>query len=240
MRLLWYILKPVVQLIALMICRVEVSKEQPSYPQGPLIIVANHLSWADIPFLGITFPRRICFMAKQELFRSPLLSFIIRGVGSFPVHKGQFDRQALRKAQEVLNKGLVLGVFPEGKRSLSARLMSPYPGAALVALHTGAPLLPVGITGTEELERKGWMWRRPRVTLRYGRPFHLPALETRLNRAQLASLSDFIMERIAELLPESYRGVYGGKEKVEDRASPRDGVLLRSEASPEDSRAGCR
>jgi 1-acyl-sn-glycerol-3-phosphate acyltransferase len=101
-----------------------------------------------------------------------------------------------------------IGIFPEGLSSPCARLRRGHPGAAHIALHTGAPILPVAITGTEKLKHIN-IFRRPEITVTIGQPFYLPALEGKLTSAHLSEATDFLMAHIAALLPESYRGVYG-------------------------------
>ena len=185
---------------------------------GPFIVVANHLTLADPPLLSASIPRRITFMAKKEAFRSPILGPLVRGWRAFPVQRGQLNRDALRRAQQVLDRGMVIGMFPEGARSVTAKMQPAYPGTSLVALHSGAPVLPVGITGTESLGHPLWVFRRPRITVNIGEPLKLPAVDGRLNKEELARATDLIMGHIAELLPPSYRGVYANKENaVADR-----------------------
>ncbi len=191
-----------------LLTRLEIKGRENIPPQGPLLVVANHLNLTDPPLLGISLGRKMMFMAKEELFRSPLTACFVGGFGAFPVHRGKLDRKALRQSEQVLADGLALIMFPEATRSKSARLQPAYPGSALIAMRSGVPILPVGISGTEKVRGIGWILRRPRIAINIGRPFHLPA-SSRLSRAELAENTDFIMERIAELLPPKYRGVYG-------------------------------
>jgi len=179
--------------------------------QGPLLIVANHLNLADPPLLGVSLGRKVIFMAKRELFYSRVIGYFIRGFGSFPVHRGQLDRKALRQAEQLLAQGLALVMFPEGKRSKSAQLEPGFSGSALIAWHSGAPILPVGISGTERIKGAGWLLRRPQITVNIGRPFYLPPVSSKLTKLKLAEHTDFIMERIAGLLPPEYRGNYAGE-----------------------------
>jgi len=151
-------------------------------------------------------------MAKKELFRPRVFGYFISSFGAFPVHRGQLDRQAMRQAYQVLADGLALVMFPEGTRSFSGRLQPALPGSALIALRSGAPILPVGIIGTEKIRGVTWLLRRPQITVNVGHPFNLPPVSSRLAKAELAELTNSIMERIAELLPPKYRGDYGGKE----------------------------
>ena len=99
-------------------------------------------------------------------------------------------------------------MFPEGQRSPNAQLQSPQPGTSLLAARSGAPLLPVAISGSERVKGIGFVLHRPQITVTIGRPFLLPSAEGKLTRSRLAQYSDSIMERIAELLPQSYRGIY--------------------------------
>ena len=179
--------------------------------QGPLLVVANHLSVADPPLLNLSLERQIIFMAKDKLFRFRGLSCFLRGLGAFPVRQGQPDRKALRQGEQLLAQGLALVVFPEGRRSRSAELQRSFSGPALIALRSGAPILPVGITGSEKLESVVWMLRRPKITVNIGRPFHLPPVNGKLTKKELDECTNYMMERIAELLPEAYRGTYARK-----------------------------
>ena len=192
-------------LLALTRWRVEGKENVPQ--KGPLIVVSNHMTYVDPPLLSASVPRRITFMAKQELFRPSLMGFVVRAYGAFPVRRDRLDREALRHALEVLNQGKVLGMFPEGKRSFSHQLQEIQPGTAFIAARSGAPIVPVGITGSEQVRGIGFIVRRPNIIVRIGRPFTLPPSEdNRPNRSRLAQHANLITERIAELLPSSYRG----------------------------------
>lgn len=178
--------------------------------QGPLLVVSNHLSLADPPLLNIIFNRQVRFMTKKQLFRFRLIGNFIRGLGGFPVYRGRPDMRAFRQAEQILTQGLALIVFPEGTRSRNGQLRQAFPGPALIALRSGAPILPIGITGTEKLERPPWVLGRPRVMVNIGRPFHPPPATNKLTRTEL---TNHMMGHIAELLPPEYRGMYGRQEK---------------------------
>ena len=182
--------------------------------QGPLLVVANHLNLADPPLIGVSLGRKAIFMAKEELFHSRLSGYFVRNFGAFPIHRGQLDRKALRQAQGVLDQGMALIMFPEATRSNNAQLRLALPGSALIALRGGAPILPVGITGTERLKGAAWLLRRPRIIVNIGSPFHLPLVSSKLTKAELVELTNFIMRHIAELLPVEYRGNYAEQEKL--------------------------
>lgn len=192
-------------LIALSRWRVEGKENVPK--KGPMIVVANHMSYIDPPLLASSVPRRITFMAKQELFRPWTMAFLVRSYGAFPVRRDRADGAALHHALDILDKGQVLGMFPEGKRSLSYQLQDIQHGTAFIAARSGVPIIPVGISGSEQVKGIGIILRRPRITVRIGRPFTLPLAESnKTNRSRLAENSNLIMEHIAELLPPIYRG----------------------------------
>ncbi|MGE5620103.1 MAG: lysophospholipid acyltransferase family protein [Sphingomonadaceae bacterium] len=174
---------------------------------GPFLLVANHLNLIDPPVLGALLPRKITFMAKDELFRVPLLGWVVRWYGAFAVRRGQPDREALRRAIAVLNRGGVLGVFPEGTRSKTGRLNRGQPGAALVALLANATIVPVALVGTDLVKSPLSLLNRPQITVRVGKPFTLQ--KGREGKPDLDALTGVMMSRVAALLPEELRGFYG-------------------------------
>ena len=177
-------------------------------PRGPLLVVANHQSNLDPPMLGASIPRRIYFMAKRGVFKNAPISLFLKAYGAVPLERDGSDIKAINWALRMLDQDSAIVVFPEGARS-PGTMRNAMPGVALIALRSGAPILPVGITGTERI---GPLWQVaiPRGTfrIRIGQPFSLPSIEGRVGRKQLDGLTDMIMERVAILLPESYRGVY--------------------------------
>ena len=182
---------------------------------GPLLIVANHLSDSDQYLLYFTIKRRMMFMAKEELFRSPVIRVLAMGFGAFPVRQNGVSRKALANAYRILDSGLALAMFPEGARSRDAGLRRALPGTALIALDKKVPILPVGITGMEA-KWKGIPWaaiHRPRISVNIGRPFYLPDTRHRPTKAELTGLADSIMEHIARMLPPEYQGYYAPASK---------------------------
>ncbi len=159
---------------------------------------------------GIT-PRRIVWMTKQELFDIPLFGILYHLFGCIPVRRFEADLRALRRAQEALRRGLVLGMFPEGTRSGESGLGQGEPGTALIAMRTNTPILPVAIWGTEGIKLPRDFFRRTEVHVRYGEPFYLPKPE-RITKETVERGAEIIMRRIAELLPQRYRGIYADTE----------------------------
>ena len=166
---------------------------------------------ADPVLLMLAFPRHITFLAKEELFRMPFVGTIMRHGGMFPVARTgamQQKRDVMRQAENLLEEGCVLALFPEGKRSPSGVLLPAKPGAAALSLHSGAPIIPVAIVGTEQIAGRWWWLKRPRVTVTIGVAFHLTSSTERLGRSEAARLTGELMQHIAQLLPPERRGPY--------------------------------
>jgi 1-acyl-sn-glycerol-3-phosphate acyltransferase len=178
---------------------------------GPMLLVANHLHNADPMLASVACPRPAHFMAKRELFAVPVIRQIIRSVGAFPVDRGRADRSAIRRANATLEQGIALAMFPEGTRSRTGSLKQGLPGAGLVAMRSGAPIVPMAIIGSDRLPGNGSYNRRGRfrrgVEVRIGAPFTLRMPEDG-SRLTPDLATDQIMRSIASLLPEDYRGVY--------------------------------
>jgi 1-acyl-sn-glycerol-3-phosphate acyltransferase len=190
--------------------RIEGLEHVPS--SGPLIVVANHMSNADPPLLwGWLVPalgRVPRYLAKGVLFKG-IIGTVLRSFGATPVEAGGSDMAAYRVAKAALDAGGVVAMMPEGTRSQDGRLMTARPGASLLATRTGAPILPVGISGTDALLGRGRRVPRvgSRVTLRVGKPFTL-ALEGSDRRAALAAADEQVMRRIAALVDPRHRGAW--------------------------------
>lgn len=204
----YYVGRAIARMLVFLCTRCQIKGRENVPKHGPLLVASNHINMADPPLLAISLGRTAIFMAKEELFRSRLAAYFVRNFGSFPVHRGQLDRQAMRDSEQVLARGQALVMFPEGMRSHVGQLRSGFPGTALIAGRCGVPILPVGITGTENVWGNWWWLRRPRITVNIGAPFHLPPTNGKVTRAQLAEHTKLIMVRIAELLPPEYRGDY--------------------------------
>jgi 1-acyl-sn-glycerol-3-phosphate acyltransferase len=185
---------------------------------GPVIVAANHSSNLDVPVLGSSLMpklgRRLQWLGKKELFDWPVVGWIARNGGVHAIDRGAADVEAFRIATRILEEGHALFVFPEGTRSRDGTLGAGRDGVAVLALRTGAPIVPVGVSGSYERWPRGQRLPRPggRVTVRIGSPFRLadvlpPDLD---RRAAKTAATDLIMRRIAALLPERQRGAYGG------------------------------
>jgi 1-acyl-sn-glycerol-3-phosphate acyltransferase len=204
--------------IASAITRVRVEGAIDEIPKdGPVILAANHASNADAVILGAWLTerlgRRIHWLGKKEMFDWPIVGWVFRNGGVHPVDRASADVDAFPLAERVLAEGHVLMIFPEGTRSPTGELQKPKDGLAMIALRSGAPIVPIGIGDTDKVWPKGRTLPRPggHATMRIGRPFR-PAdeLPEGLDRKSAkAAATDLIMRRIAAELPPRQRGPYG-------------------------------
>ena len=187
--------------------------DEPLDIAGPLIVTANHSSNADAVLLACwltpALGRRIHWLGKQEALDWPVLGRAIAANGVFGIRRGAADLEAFRAAKRVLDDGHVLGVFPEGTRSPDGTIQEAKEGAAILALRTGAPILPVGISGTDRFWPRGRGLRvGGAVRMRVGRPFTLPEVRGGDRRARQQAATRTMMTRIAELVAPRQRGAY--------------------------------
>jgi len=171
-----------------LVFRVRISGQDNIPLTGPVLLASNHRSNLDPFFVGSSFPRQVHFMAKAELWKFKPLGRIIDLLGTFPVHRGEADRAAVKRALEVLGSGAVVGMFPEGRRQRDG-LGDIHPGVALFSLREGVVTVPMVLEGTERIIQGG-LPRFPKVTVTFGPPLSLPADDLpRARRAQLVTES---------------------------------------------------
>lgn len=170
---------------------------------GGLIVASNHISYFDPPFVGTAAVRELHFLAKEELFRPPVFGSLIRAYNSIPIRRGAADVRGLTAAMEVLRAGHALILFPEGTRSRDGELHSAKPGVGMLAVNTGARILPCHIHGSD---RSPWEWitrrTRPRVSFGPARTWQeLAGADAGLEpgRALYQSVGDGVMREIAAL-----------------------------------------
>jgi 1-acyl-sn-glycerol-3-phosphate acyltransferase len=176
---------------------------------GGVIVATNHCSRVDTLLLWGT-PNRpdITALVADKYKKYPLFNWVLKVAGIIWLDRSQADFGAFRVAAEAIKNGACLGIAPEGTRSRTGQLLPGKPGTALLALRTNAPIVPVGIAGTDKAVRGIFTLQRPRLYLRFGPPIYLPPLERDRRNEQLQQYTDEIMCRIAALLPEQQRGAY--------------------------------
>ena len=175
------------------IYRMEVIGKENFPKDGGVLLCSNHISNFDPPIVGITAPRPIHFMAKDELFSVPVLGKILPHVNAFPVKRGMSDREALRKGLAILKEGKVLGLFPEGTRSKTGELGKGLAGAGFFALRTDAQIVPCAVVGPYKAFNK--------LKVVYGKPIDMSQIKEQKGSAEEAT--ELIMTEIRKLLNEN-------------------------------------
>ncbi len=168
---------------------------------GPVILAPNHVSYLDPFLVGVAVSRRVHFMAKKELFRNPLVGWLLRGVQAYPVTRERVDPSTLKRTLSLLAAGQVVLMFPEGTRGDGRALGQAKPGIAVIAAHSGAVVVPVFHWGAEQvLARGSRRVRRAPLRVRFGPPLTFPA-GGRPDREAIEGFCRELMEAIAALRP---------------------------------------
>lgn len=205
------------------LCRIDAPDLNKVPLKGPLIVYSNHTGQIEVAVLFSHLqPRPLTGWAKMEAWDNAFLNWLFNLWGIIPVRRGEADTTALRKAIAALEKGYIFGIAPEGTRNISGRLKRALPGTVMLALHAGAPLMPVAHWGGENFLKNLARLKRTDFHVRVGEPFHLNVAGIRITRELRQQIVDEMMYRLAELLPPEYRGEY---EKVTD-----DNKMLTNES----------
>lgn len=178
---------------------------------GPAIIASNHRSFFDPFLIGMMTRRPMYYMAKRELFGyNPVLSWLLSALGAFPVDRGNGDQETIRTVKELLARGELVLIFPEGHRIRPGGLGSPRRGVGRLALETGAPVVPVAVIGTDEI-RRGWRLRPRRVRCRAGAPLRFPMMPVASPQVA-ATVTGRVWQRIS--LQWEWLGGHAGDDQV--------------------------
>lgn len=197
------------------LCRIDAPDIYKVPARGPLIVIANHTGQLEVAvFFGQLQPRPMTGWAKMESWDNAFLNWLFNLWGLIPVRRGEGDTSALRKAIKVLEDGYIFGIAPEGTRNKTGRLKRAHPGAVTLAIHSGAPILPLAHWGGESFLKNLPRFKRTDFHIRVGEPFRLKVDGIKMTRDIRQQIADEMMIRLAELLPPEYHGDY---EKVTDR-----------------------
>jgi 1-acyl-sn-glycerol-3-phosphate acyltransferase len=198
--MLYTILKPLTAVLFRLLFGLEGRGAENVPKTGPVLLVTNHSSVLDPPAVGAVAPRPLYFLAKAELFRIPLFGRLIRALHARPIRRGAADPSALRMALRVLEGGGALLVFPEATRQPEGRLAEGRPGAGMLALLSGAPVVPAYVSGTGRAWPRGRRLPRPaKVRVHFGKPMHFAWCPEREHREQYRAASHGMMAAIASL-----------------------------------------
>lgn len=189
--------RAIVSLPTLLIYRVRAYGVKNVPKRGPLVLAPNHLSQMDHFFCGLYLRRKIRFMAKSQMFGPPVLTYVFKTGGVFPVRRGMHDEEAFKTAFELLEQGEMLLMYAEGGRSRSGELGEPKPGIGRVALESGVPIVPVAIHGSAKVRR----WKHlnfPKVRVRYGEPL-VYEVERDPSRERQLEVATEVFDRVREM-----------------------------------------
>ncbi|WP_217585420.1 lysophospholipid acyltransferase family protein [Lentibacillus saliphilus] len=189
---LYRLARNIVKIVLYPLLRVQVHGKEHIPKDGPVIICSNHISNFDPPVVAITSPRNVHFMAKAELFEKKFLGKFLLAIQSFPVKRGMKDRNALRMGLDVLEKGHVLGLFPEGTRSKTGKMGEPLAGAGFFALRSKATIVPCAIIGPYKIGKK--------LNVIYGKPVDMDV--ARENKLSAKEAVTKVMDEIQTLISE--------------------------------------
>jgi 1-acyl-sn-glycerol-3-phosphate acyltransferase len=195
--------------ITRMLCRVEDLPLGKVPSRGPLILVCNHINFLEVPLMFTHLqPRPVTGFAKSETWDNPWLAPLFNLWGAIPLQRGEADTKALRQGLQALQEGKIVVITPEGTRSQNGQLLRGRPGVITLALHSGAPLLPLVYYGQEALENNLRRLRRTEFHINVGQPFYLTVPKGKVTRDVRQAITDEIMYQLALLLPAEYRGMY--------------------------------
>ena len=205
------LLKSVFRLIFHVLGRVKViGKENVLYGK-PYVVAMNHISIFDPPLIGSFWPETLEIIGASDVFAKPGQGEILKLYGVIPVHRGEYDRALMQKVIAVINAGYPLLIAPEGGRSHVPAMRRALPGIAYIIEATRVPVIPAGLVGTtDDFWQRARRGEKPELELCIGQPFNLPPItEKGAARREARQINaDLVMQRVAGLLPEEYRGVY--------------------------------
>ena len=193
------------------LCKIEINGLENIPKDSAYIIAHNHISLFEPPLILAFWPEHPEGIAGADVFDRPGQKIMVKAYRAIPVHRGEYDRQAIDVMMNVLDSGRPLMIAPEGGRSHKTALRKAQAGVAYIVDRAKVPVLPVGISGTtDDMLQRALRGGRPHLTMNIGKAFSLPAIEGRgqVRREARQQNADQVMEHIAELIPANYRGVY--------------------------------
>lgn len=192
-----------------MLCSIDDHELVKVPPQGPLILVSNHVNVIEIPIVYTRLaPRKISGFFAAYRLKSGWMRWLLTNFGGIPVHRGAIDRDALEQAADRLRAGHIFGMAPEGTRSRTGVLGLARTGVVKLALETNTPIQPVVHWGSEHWQKSLLRLRRPTFHIGVGQIFRIECDQERLDRATREAILEEIMLEMASLLPPQYRGRY--------------------------------
>jgi 1-acyl-sn-glycerol-3-phosphate acyltransferase len=205
------ILKAAIRLIFHVLGHVKISGKE-NIPFGqPYVVAMNHISIFDPPLAGAFWPENLEIVGASDVFDKPGQGQILKIYGVIPVHRGEYDRALMQRVITAINSGFPLLIAPEGGRSHVTAMQRAQPGVAYIVEKTNVSVVPVGIVGTtDDFWQRAKRGERPNLEMRIGKPITLPSPVEKgaARRGARQHNADLVMQHVAGLLPEEYRGVY--------------------------------
>jgi 1-acyl-sn-glycerol-3-phosphate acyltransferase len=209
MGLMYWLVTNGIKALTSVLCRIDASELEKVPTRGPLIVATNHINFLEVPIVYTRLqPRPLSGFVKAENWDKPIMRFLFELWNGIPLRRGEADVEAFRRGLAALKEGYILAVAPEGTRTGHGRLRRGLPGAVLLALRSGAPLLPLAYFGAENYRQHWGRLRRAPFRVKVGRCFYLDPGGIKVTRDVRQQMADEIMYKIAALLPPAYRGVY--------------------------------
>jgi 1-acyl-sn-glycerol-3-phosphate acyltransferase len=204
-------IKAVFRLIFHILGRVKVIGKE-NIPYGkPYVVAMNHISIFDPPLIGAFWPEHLEIVGASNVFEKPGQGQVLKIYGVIPVHRGEYDRALIQRVIAAIQAGYPLLIAPEGGRSHATAMQRAFPGIAYIIEKTNVPVVPVGILGTtDDFWQRAKRGERPNLEMRIGQPFDLPLITEKgaARREARQCNADLVLQHVAGLLPEDYRGVY--------------------------------
>lgn len=198
-----------------LICSIDDTQLARVPDRGPLILVSNHVNLVEIPILFTRLqPRPLTGLVLARRWDHFWTRWLLETAGAIPLRRGEADLAALRKAKEMLARGYIVAIAPEGTRSGDGRLGKAHAGVVSLALHSQSPLLPVVFYGSEDYVQNMLHQRKSEFNIVVGEPFTLDPGGKKVDRQLRQQILDEIMYQLARFLPAKYRGVYADLEKA--------------------------
>lgn len=218
----WF-LSFIVRVYTRIACRMDISDLQKIPMRGPMIVIANHTGQIEVPLIFAHLqPRKVTGWAKAETWDNKFLNFVFNVWDIIPVRRGEADMRALKAALRALEKGSIFCISPEGTRNYTGILKRALPGAVIIALHSGAPIIPVAHWGGEIFLKNFKRLKRTDFHIRVGEPFKLKVEDLKVTAEMRQQIVDEMMAQIARLMPEEYRGEYSDASKWTEKYIQRE------------------
>jgi 1-acyl-sn-glycerol-3-phosphate acyltransferase len=215
MRLVRWFVFVIIRLGLGILCHIDARELEKVPKKGPLILFSNHTGSVEVPLVfALLQPRPVSGVAKFETWDNPFMAWLFNLWGAIPIRRGDVDMDAMRKSLECLKEGNILGISPEGTRNKTGKLLKAHPGIVALALHSGAPILPIAHWGGEKFKSNLKHLKRTDFKISVGNQFTIHTNGEKIDKKTRQKIVDEMMYQLANLMPTEYRGEYSDFSKV--------------------------